>query len=269
MGLAVRPAAVAGMFYPGDPRQLGEDIHALMAQVADSGLRPKALIIPHAGYIYSGPIAAAAYACLAPLRNTIRRVILLAPAHRAAVRGLATSSADCFRTPLGDVLLDRELRDVALQLPQVQVNDAAHADEHAVEVHLPFLQTLLDDFSLLPFVVGMAAGKDVTEVLELLWGGDETLILISSDLSHFHPYAEARRIDANTANLIAALQPLHSHEQACGATPINGLLAAARHHRLSPHLLDLRNSGDTAGDKARVVGYAAFAFTEDGRADAG
>ena len=261
MTITTRPAAVAGMFYPGERQQLALDVDALMAQAEKPALLPKALIVPHAGYIYSGPVAASAYACLAPLRSVVSRVVMLAPAHRLAVQGLATSSAQFFRTPLGDVPIDEDGRKIALSLPQVQVNDAAHAHEHAIEVHLPFLQTLLDDFSLLPFVVGMATDGDVAEVLELLWGRSETLILISSDLSHYHPYTEAQRIDRATATSIGQLQRLQSHQQACGATPINGLIAAARHHHLSPHLLDLRNSGDTAGDKSRVVGYASFAFT--------
>jgi AmmeMemoRadiSam system protein B len=266
MTIITRPAAVAGMFYPDTRQQLVQDIDALMEQAEKPALLPKALIVPHAGYIYSGPVAASAYACLAALHGTISRVVMLAPAHRLAVQGLATSSAQFFRTPLGDVPIDDEGRTAALRLPQVQVNDAAHAHEHAIEVHLPFLQTLLDDFSLLPFVVGMASDDDVAEVLELLWGDSETLILISSDLSHYHPYAEARQIDRATVSSIEQLQRLEGHQQACGATPINGLIAAARRHHLSPHLLDLRNSGDTAGDKSRVVGYASFAFTEDNRA---
>jgi hypothetical protein len=262
MTITTRPAAVAGMFYPGERQQLAQDVDALMALAERPAFLPKALIVPHAGYVYSGAVAASAYACLTTLHNTISRVVMLAPAHRLAVHGLATSSAQFFRTPLGDVPIDEEGRTAALRLPQVQVNDAAHANEHAIEVHLPFLQTLLGDFSLLPFVVGMARDEAVAEVLELLWGGSETLILISSDLSHYHPYVDAQRIDRATVASIEHLHRLESHQQACGATPINGLIAAARHHHLSPHLLDLRNSGDTAGDKSRVVGYASFAFTE-------
>lgn len=260
-----RPAAVAGSFYPAQPLTLDSEIAVMLARAEPRSTLahpPKALIVPHAGYIYSGPIAASAYACLSALREDIRRVVLLGPAHRIAVRGLALPQASAFDTPLGSVPVDAELAQRLLACPQVQRNEAAHALEHALEVQLPFLQHLLDDFTLLPLVVGMASAQEVAEVLDLVWGGAETLILISSDLSHYRPYAEARQLDQDTAAQIAALQPLGSHEQACGATPINGLLLCAQRHGLQAHLLDLRNSGDTAGDRSRVVGYTAFAFTE-------
>lgn len=261
--LTSRPAAVAGLFYPSNARELGAEVAALLADAHAAALRPKALVVPHAGYIYSGPIAASAYALLRPLRSTIRRVVLFGPTHRVPVRGLAVSNATSFDTPLGAVPLDRAAIDVALQLPQVVASDAAHAQEHSLEVQLPFLQSVLDAFTLVPFAVGNATAAEVAEVMELLWGGDDTLLVISSDLSHYHAYADARNIDRDTAESILHLEGLSSHEQACGATPINGLLLAARHHGLKPTLLDLRNSGDTAGDKSRVVGYAAFGFGGD------
>jgi len=256
----VRPPAVAGMFYPDDSRQLSNDVTAMLAAVpaaSAAAIRPKALIVPHAGYIYSGPIAARAYALLAPLADVIRRVILLGPTHRVSVRGLAASSAHTFITPLGYVPLEP-----APLLPSISLNDAAHSQEHSLEVQLPFLQTLLENFSLLPLAVGSATTDDVADVLERLWGGPETLIVISSDLSHYHPYAEARQIDQNTVDDILHLRPLTHHEQACGAIPINGIIEVARRKHLTPHLIDLRNSGDTAGDKSRVVGYCAIAFEE-------
>ena len=255
-----RPPAVAGMFYPGDARELADDVaHLLDAAEAASGA-PKALIVPHAGYVYSGPVAASAYALLAPVRASIRRVVLFGPTHRVPVRGLAVPSADSFATPLGVVPLDRAAIAEALQLPQVKAADGPHALEHSLEVQLPFLQAALDDFALVPFAVGDASAHEVADVMERLWGGDETLIVVSSDLSHYHAYAEAQRIDRRTADDILGLRALGSHEQACGATPVNGLLDVARRRGLTPQLLDLRNSGDTAGDKSRVVGYAAFAF---------
>ncbi len=263
-----RPAAVAGMFYPGEPRTLAGDIDAMLAGITVpseptfAGLPPKALIAPHAGYIYSGPIAASAYALLAPHAATIRRVVLLGPCHRVAVRGLALPHGDAFATPLGTVPLDRDAIAAALRLPQVVRHDAAHAEEHSLEVQLPFLQRVLDDFSLVPFAVGYATPDEVAEVIELLWGGPETLIVVSSDLSHYHPYADARQRDSHTADAILHLRLLADHDMACGATPINGLLELARDRGLAPRLLDLRNSGDTAGDKSRVVGYASFAFYE-------
>jgi len=265
----LRPAAVAGMFYPASPGELAKEVGVFLAHAAPSPWRPKALLVPHAGYVYSGAVAASAYACLAPLRDSIRHVVLLGPAHRVPFSGLAASSAAYFETPLGRVPLAREAQAKLGRLPQVKVNDAAHAQEHSLEVQLPFLQAALGDFDLLPLVVGAADETEVAQVLEALWGGDDTLIVISSDLSHYHPYAEARAIDRATVEGVSHLMPVTSHEQACGATPLNGLLAVARQRGLHAHLLDLRNSGDTAGDKSRVVGYAAFAFSEqeEGRHD--
>ncbi len=259
---AVRPAAVAGMFYPGTPTVLSA---AVQAYLADAGSMqetrdplPKALIVPHAGYIYSGSVAAPAYRRIAAGRASVRRVILLGPVHRVPIRGLALPAAQAFATPLGTVEVDAEAAARALDLPQVQVSDAAHALEHSLEVQLPFLQTVLDDFKIVPLAVGDATAEEVGEVIDRLWGGSETLIVVSSDLSHYHPYAAARQIDRGTATAILALDASIDHEQACGA----------RRHHLKPELLDLRNSGDTAGDKSRVVGYAAFAFADHTRGGA-
>jgi len=223
---------------------------------------PKAIVVPHAGYIYSGPIAASAYAGLQKSAVAVRRVVLFGPAHRVWVAGLAAPSADWFETPLGRVAVDREAIDAVRHLPPVEINDDAQAAEHSLEVQLPFLQTVLDDFSVAPFVVGGASPDEVAEVMERLWGGPETLIVVSSDLSHYLPYAEAARVDRATADSILERRLLSRHEQACGATPINGLIEVAQRKDLVPTLLDLRSSGDTAGDHSRVVGYAAFAFSE-------
>jgi AmmeMemoRadiSam system protein B len=259
-----RPPAVAGMFYTGEPGSLASEVATMLAQAHRAALHPKALIVPHAGHIYSGPIAASAYALLAPVAAAVRRVVLLGPAHRVPVRGLALPDTEAFATPLGTVPLDVDAMRAARALPQVVVSAAAHAQEHSLEVQLPFLQGVLDDFRLVPFVVGQASGHEVAEVIELLWGGPETLILISSDLSHYLPYADARQTDRATVDSILRLEALQRFDQACGALPINGLMEVARRKGLKPSLLDLRNSGDTAGDKSRVVGYAAFAFTEAG-----
>jgi AmmeMemoRadiSam system protein B len=269
---AVRPAAVAGTFYPGTPTVLSA---AVQAYLADAGSMqetrdplPKALIVPHAGYVYSGPVAAPAYRRIAAGRASVRRVVLLGPVHRVPILGLALPAAQAFATPLGTVAIDAEAAALALELPQVQVSDAAHALEHSLEVQLPFLQTVLDDFKIVPFAVGDATAEEVGEVIDRLWGGPETLIVVSSDLSHYHSYAAARQIDRGTADAILALDASIDHEQACGATPINGFALCARRHHLKPELLDLRNSGDTAGDKSRVVGYAAFAFADHTRGGA-
>jgi AmmeMemoRadiSam system protein B len=258
----IRPPAVADMFYPGDPARLSRMLQQMLDDVEPQAFRPKAVIAPHAGYIYSGPIAASAYALLKPLRDVVRRVVLIGPVHRVWVRGLALPAADLFETPLGEVPLDIHAMAELQRFPQVEVSPAAHAAEHSLEVQLPFLQTLLKRFKLVPLAVGGASAHEVAEVLEAIWGGEETLIVVSSDLSHYHPYDEARQLDQETIQAILDGRTNLVGEQACGAHGINGLLLAARHKGLQPHLLDLRNSGDTAGDHRQVVGYAALAFTE-------
>lgn len=258
----IRAPAVAGMFYPADPAELTRDVHELLGHARPFDLIPKALIVPHAGYVYSGPIAATAYATLRDVAPRIRRVVLIGPTHRVAVRGLALPGVDAFDTPVGRVMLDTAGASAIAAMPQVTISPQAHALEHSLEVQVPFLQGLLKDFTLLPLAVGLATPAQVAEVLEIVWGGDETLIVVSSDLSHYLPYAAAQRLDKITAEAILRLEEPIAHDQACGGTAIGGLLIAARTHHLSPHLLDLRNSGDTAGSQAQVVGYAAFAFTE-------
>lgn len=264
---AVRPPAVAGAFYPGERQTLSGTVASLLAtagarQNGASSATPKVLIVPHAGYVYSGEMAARGYARLSAARGTIRRVVLLGPVHRVPVRGLALPGTQAFATPLGEVALDAQAVAALSKLPQVVVNPTVHAREHALEVQLPFLQSVLDDFTLLPLAVGDATSQEVAEVLETVWGGPETLIVISSDLSHYLPYPTAQAIDRATVDRILALHGPLSHEQACGGTPINGLLLAAQRHHLQPELLGLCNSGDTAGDRQRVVGYTAIAFTE-------
>jgi AmmeMemoRadiSam system protein B len=260
----IRPAATAGSFYPGAAATLAQDVRGLLAAAGTArGRTPKAMIVPHAGYIYSGAVAAHAYARLAPLRDVIHRVVLLGPAHRVPLRGLALPVAAAFATPLGTVDIDTQAAAAALALPQVTASDVAHNLEHSLEVQLPFLQSVLAEFSIVPFAVGAVSAEKVAEVIDLLWGGPETLILVSSDLSHFHGYADAREIDRGTVAGILAFEPLTDHEQACGATPVNGLLLCARRRGMHVELLDMRNSGDTAGNRSRVVGYASLAFSED------
>ncbi|UCG72999.1 MAG: AmmeMemoRadiSam system protein B [Chromatiales bacterium] len=254
-----REPAVAGLFYAADPVELREGVVALLRSAPRPATEhPKALIVPHAGYPYSGAVAAAAYRHLAAASDQVERVVLLGPAHRVWLEGLAVPSVDLFTTPLGGVRIDTAARDLIRELPGVQVSDVAHAQEHSLEVQLPFLQTVLGDFSLLPIVVGQCAPAAVAAVIDGLWGGAETLIVISSDLSHFHPYEEARRIDARTSQRILARATDLAGDEACGAAAVNGLMASHHAGDLSIDQVDLKNSGDTAGDRTRVVGYGAY-----------
>jgi len=259
----VRPPAVAGLFYPADADQLQAQVRQYMAEAKPLHVvAPKALIAPHAGYIYSGPIAATAYAQLRDVRDLITRVVLLAPAHRMAFSGLALSSATLFRTPLGDIEVDQAALRSIEELPQVHPLDAAFENEHSIEVQLPFLQQALSSFRIVPLLVGDATAVQVQQVLERLWGDEETLVVISSDLSHYLDYQQARKMDREATQAIEDLEPGRlSYHHACGRVPVSGLLLAARQHHLKVTTLDLRNSGDTAGSRDRVVGYGAYAFS--------
>lgn len=263
---SIRTAAVAGAFYPSSPVGLGHALDQFLSEAGDVGAvpgsrPPKLLVVPHAGYVYSGAVAASAYARLAGARGHITRVVLLGPAHRVALRGLAAPTVQAFETPLGSIVLDADALRGLAAFPQVRFDDDAHALEHSLEVQLPFLQRLLgSEFLLVPLAVGDARPDEVDEVLEQLWGGDETLIVISSDLSHYLPYVDAKRRDSHTLERVLALDEDIEPDEACGARALNGAIRAARRHGLTPHLLDARNSGDTAGDRRRVVGYAALAF---------
>ena len=257
----IRPPAVAGMFYPSARTELEQSIREYLNQAQVDIPPPKAIIAPHAGYIYSGPIAAMVYASLRPVRHLLRKVVLLGPAHRVYLQGLALPDATVFATPLGEIEIDRELVRSIRNLPQVVTMAAAHAQEHSLEVHLPFLQMILDEFTLLPLVVGDANQDQVAEVLSAVWGGDETLIIISSDLSHYHDYQTARRLDAATSNAIKNLQLANiGPEQACGCRPMRGLLQLAKQKNMEIRVLDVRNSGDTAGGRDQVVGYGAYSL---------
>lgn len=261
----IRPAAVAGMFYPEDRTILHNYLTELLKEATSTTTScPKAIIVPHAGYIYSGPIAASAYHLLEPYREQIKRIVLLGPSHRVALLGLAASSADYFVTPLGEIAIDTTSIKNALRLPQVKLMNEAHAMEHSLEVQLPFLQTVLPDFTLVPLVVGDASAREVSEVLKLLWGGDETVIVISSDLSHYQDYHTAQRMDRATSHAIEELRPEALHyDDACGRHPVSGLLLLAKERGLRVRTLDLRNSGDTAGSKDQVVGYGAYSFEHE------
>lgn len=292
---SVREPAVAGSFYPGEAGELRRTVDRLLAgarerpaRVPDAlragdgarraGARPvmlRALVAPHAGYVYSGPTAAVAYALLTAERVAgtppVARVLLLGPTHRVAVDGLALPGDDALRTPLGEVPVDGDLAARAAALPGVVTSRAAHGGEHSLEVHLPFLQTVLPGVPVLPLAVGRATAGQVADVIEALTDGfrdASVLVVVSSDLSHYLPDAQARRTDEATLLQVLALDPSVGHAQACGATPLVGLLAAARRAGWVAQVLEHTTSADTAGDPAMVVGYPAVAF-HDGRADAG
>lgn len=258
----MRPAAVAGHFYPARP----EELTAMLAGWLDmphppAPPAPKAIVAPHAGYIYSGALAADCHRRFLPDRDIIRRVVLMGPAHRVPLRGLATTSADIWATPLGPIAIDREALAELADLPFLAVNDAAHAQEHALEVHLPILKLALPQAKLVPFVVGQASPEQVATVLNRLWDGSQTRIVISSDLSHYHTYAEAKALDARTASAVEALdETALGRDQACGRIPLGGLIQAARQRGLAVQRVGLINSGDTAGDKNKVVGYGGWSF---------
>jgi MEMO1 family protein len=259
---AIRPPTVAGRFYPDRPDRLRAAVEGFLAdaEARPAERAPKAVIAPHAGYVYSGPVAGRAFAALRAGAAKIRRVVVIGPAHFVPIRGVAVPSARAFRTPLGDVPVDRAALEAVRELPQVQLVDAPHQPEHALEVELPFLQAIFGEFSLVPLVAGRAQPSEIAEVLAQLWGGDETAIVVSSDLSHYYDYAKAQRRDAATAAAIEALDPSLGPDDACGHLPIAGLLIEAKRGGLKALRLDLRNSGDTAGPKDQVVGYGAWAF---------
>jgi AmmeMemoRadiSam system protein B len=258
----VRTPAVAGMFYPADAHELRMMVNDFLKETNTYSEKvPKAIIAPHAGYIYSGPVAATVYARLTAARDTINRVVLLGPSHRVPLRGLAATRMANFATPLGNIPVDRQAIEEISALPQVSQLEQAHAQEHSLEVQLPFLQEVLGDFSVIPLVVGDATPEQVGEVLEKLWGGEETLIVISSDLSHYHDYKTAQKMDKLTSQAIENLRPEDIHyEQACGRIPLSGLLHVARARGMHAQTVDLRNSGDTAGPRDQVVGYGAYVF---------
>jgi MEMO1 family protein len=254
-----RQPAVAGTFYPSNPKQLHQMLDQYLKDAEIGPKVPKAIIVPHAGYIYSGPVAASAYARLKKGHKLITRVVIIGPSHRAAFRGLAVSRAETFTTPLGKISVDQEAVKMIVQLPFVEYIEQAHTLEHSLEVHLPFLQETLSDFKIVPIVAGDASPEQVAQVIDALWGGDETLIVISSDLSHYHDYATAKKLDQLTSERIEKQQyELLAFDSACGKVPVSGLLKVAREKSLAIKTIDLRNSGDTAGDKSSVVGYGAY-----------
>ena len=260
--LHIREPAAAGTFYPADSDTLHQQVTDMLNKVEFQGSPPKAIIVPHAGYIYSGELAAKAYASLQGVREKIKTVVLLGPAHRVYFQGIAAPAADEFKTPLGTVPIDQNTIERVLdKFPFVQRLPESHRDEHSLEVQLPFLQEVLDDFRLIPLVVGDSRPDQVDKAIDFLWGDESTLIVISSDLSHFHDYATAQSMDSQAANAIESLQPQAlSGEFACGYLPVSGMLLAARRRHMRPERVGLCNSGDTAGDKDRVVGYGAWIF---------
>lgn len=261
----IRPAAVAGHFYPADAAALRRAVEDYLAgAAAPAGPPPRAIIAPHAGYMYSGPVAARAYAALAPWRGVARRVIVAGPCHRVYVPGVALPSTSAFATPLGTIPVDDAALAKLRALPWVETNDRAHAQEHCIEVQLPFLQSVLGAFQLVPLVVGDASPDEMAATFEAIWDEPHTLVVVSSDLSHYMPWAAAQVRDARTARSIVQREATLVPQDACGAAPINGLLRVARKRGLAVRALDVRNSGDTAGDRDRVVGYGSFELVEEG-----
>ncbi|MGI2028969.1 AmmeMemoRadiSam system protein B [Endozoicomonas acroporae] len=256
--MIIRQPAVAGTFYPDSPNALASMIKEMLSDGRTRDFSPKVLIVPHAGFIYSGPVAASAYRLLHSMRKNIRRVALLGPSHRVPLQGMALPDCEAFATPLGNIPLDIEAMEELKQFSQVETVDEAHTHEHSLEVQCPFLQECLDDFKLIPIVVGDTSPIAVAEVLEHLWGEEETLMIISSDLSHYHTYEEACYRDNQTVKAIEQLSCNLTGGQACGCYPLNGMLKVAQHRGMDVITLDVRNSGDTAGDKSKVVGYGAF-----------
>jgi AmmeMemoRadiSam system protein B len=257
---SIRAPAVAGLFYPARADALAADVARLIGERPARCPRPKALIAPHAGYLYSGETAGAAYRRLAPWSNAVERVVLLGPSHRVHLRGIATSGADSFSTPLGTVPVDADLTARAESSPQVHRDMNAHAAEHSLEVHLPFLQVVLGAFSVLPLLVGDADPETVAGVIEACWGGPATLLVASTDLSHYLRDDQARERDARTCASIERLDGKLEPDEACGCRVVNGLMLAATRRGLRIETLDLRNSGDACGDRSRVVGYGAWAL---------
>ena len=257
----IRQSAVAGMFYPGNPKDLDSTVKTFLNHARKSDSTPRAIIVPHAGYVYSGQVAAQAYKSLEPISDSIRRVVLLGPSHRVPFYGCALSSADYFATPLGNIPIDTSANAALIQAGLARTMDEAHALEHSLEVQLPFLQEVLSEFKLVPIVVGEAEAEEIAAILDFFWEDKTTLFVISSDLSHYHPYEEAVQRDGITTESILHFNSVSSH-QACGCKPVNGLLVQAKKHHLSARLLELKNSGDTAGSKDQVVGYGAYAFYE-------
>jgi MEMO1 family protein len=259
---SIRKAAVAGSFYPSDPILLRNQIRGLLSHAKTQAPRlPKAMVVPHAGYVYSGPIAASAYASLMGRAAGIRRVVIFGPAHRVPFIGLTLSSADYFETPLGQIPTDPGSMEKLSELPFIHFDDRSHAPEHSLEVQLPFLQELIPEFTMVPILVGDADTDEVAAALEMVWGNDETLMVVSSDLSHYENYETAKMMDEKTSTSIVQLRPEKLRfRDACGRLPICGLLTVAKRLGMSAETVDLRNSGDTAGDKGRVVGYGAYLF---------
>lgn len=258
---SIRPSAVAGSFYPAEAQQLRTTVRGLLDAASTLAPAPKALIAPHAGYVYSGPIAASVYARLLNAPQSIDQVVLLGPAHRVGFSGIAAPGCDAFATPLGDVAVDSAAIERISSLPGLCELPEAHTQEHSLEVHLPFLQVALGEFRVTPLVVGQARPDDVAAVIDALWSGPQTLIVVSSDLSHYLDYASACSLDERTSRAIVELRGDDiEYEQACGRIPVQGLLSVAGRRRLTATTVDMRNSGDTAGPRDRVVGYGAYAF---------
>jgi AmmeMemoRadiSam system protein B len=257
---------VAGRFYPAAPERLAADVDRYLSEGLGEAVRAHAVVAPHAGYVYSGPVAGSAYRAVAARASTVDRVVLLGPAHFVWVAGLAMPSSAAFDTPLGRLPVDDDARGAALAASgSVVVDDEAHRPEHSLEVQLPFLQRCVGAVPVLPLLVGQAAPEVVADLLDLWWDDPRTVVVVSTDLSHYEDYATARRRDARTAELVVGVRPGDlADRDACGAYALRGLLTQSGRRGAQVRLLDLRSSGDTAGPRDRVVGYGAFAVVDRG-----
>ncbi len=254
-----KKADVAGLFYPSEPEELKSMLETFVNTAKSVNNLTRAVIAPHAGYVYSGPIAGSAYKALYSSKENIKNVIILSPSHNCSFDGVATHSAQAFSTPLGDIEVNQELKEKIASLPFIKELDEAFIREHALEVHLPFIQYVLPHAKILPLVVGQTYPEEIQMLIETLWNDPSNAFVISTDLSHFLSYMQAQKLDSLTAKQFERklFQEIH-HEQCCGYFPVRGMLKFAKEHGLKISTLDLRNSADTAGDKGRVVGYGSF-----------
>ena len=264
----VREAAVAGIFYPADVYQLKNDINGYLQHITDNNSgKPKILITPHAGYKYSAQVAASAFAKLRPFKDKIKKVFLLGPSHRVYVNGVALPKEKSFKTPLGIIKVDSDIVEQISKTKPFKFKSTAHKNEHSLEVSLPFLQVVLGNFEIIPMLYGEANPHEIAQTIQPYLERDDSILIVSADLSHYLDYSTAKKVDEQTANNIKEGKTV-DHHQSCGATAINTALIMAQNFGLVPQMLNMANSGDVIGDKDSVVGYGAWSFEKNNEDDA-